>query len=343
VARPRAGVVLLNRNGWADTVECAESVLRSRGIEVRLIICDNGSDDGSPERIAGWARGEVPAAAASPAFRSIVEPPVPKPIPLEERTRREVLAGSSGSTPAAPLVLIRNGENRGFAAGNNPGIRFALDRGCDLVWLLNNDTVVDPDALAAMADELSRCPEAGMCGSVLLRYRDPGRVQALGGSRFNRVLGTTRPVGGGLPLDEALAAASAGRLGAPDYICGASLLLTRRLLEDVGLLSEDFFLYFEEVDLAERARGRYRSVWSPRSRVWHKEGSTAGSSADVRRKAPAADFWSFRSRLAFFRKHLPRRLPLVRALGLAYAGHRLLRGRPANAAAILRSLFARSL
>src|SRR5262249_7356471 len=114
--------------------------------------------------------------------RQLSFPPVGKPIGLVERK-----AGQPYCRDDTPLVLISLDRNQGFATGNNLGLRYALsDPRMSHVWVLNNDTVVDRDALRALIDRLEVESGAGICGSTIVLYHQPDRVQLLGGCSINK-------------------------------------------------------------------------------------------------------------------------------------------------------------
>jgi hypothetical protein len=95
------------------------------------------------------------------------------------------------------------------------------------------------------------------------------------------------------------------------YVSGASMLVSKRFLETVGLMEESYFLYFEEIDWAQRAAGRFKFVYAPGSIVYHKEGGAIGSSGSGRRRSPQSFFWLTRSRLLFTAKYHPEAVPSV--------------------------------
>ncbi len=301
-------IILVNWNGWADTIECLESVFRSRDCTYRVVVVDNASTDDSCDRIVAWAEGRLEAAPRSAALRSLSFPPVPKPLPYV------VHAGDGPVTPrrrdgSPSLALIRNTTNGGFAAGVNTGLRHVLAAPeTRYAWLLNNDTVVAPDALAQLVGRMEEAPGAGMCGSTVRYYAAPSTVQALGGARYNKWLGATwhlRPAAGGgfaarAPVERRLS-----------YVLGASMLVSRRFLEDVGAMSEEYFLFFEELDWAIRARGRYTLAFAPDSVVYHKEGASIGTSGDPRRRSAMAECFLVANRLRLTRKFYPLALPTV--------------------------------
>jgi GT2 family glycosyltransferase len=177
----RAFIILLNWNGWGDTIECLESLFRSDFPDYRVIVCDNGSDDGSIAMIKAWAEGRLDAFPALGPLRSLSFPPVAKPVKYLEYTKQEAEQGGDGDRESR-LIIINNAANLGFAAGNNVALRYILARNDFYhVWLLNNDTVVQPDTLSRMVERMNEKSGAGMCGSTIHFYGRPDRVQALGG------------------------------------------------------------------------------------------------------------------------------------------------------------------
>ena len=280
----RPAVLLLNWNGWADTVECLESVFRHVPPETRVIVCDNGSTDHSLDYLRAWAEGRLSLwLPRSHPLRALSWPPVPKPITHCQYDRKQAEQGGQGRE-AARLVLIDNGANLGFAGGNNVGLRYLLAQGgIDGVWLLNNDTVIAPGALEALLARMSEQPRSGMCGSTLLRYDRPQRVQARGGGWYCKWLGLPWHIG---QLGRATDAVDRQRVERwMNYVVGASLCVSREFLEQVGLMTEDYFLYFEEADWARRARGRYALAFAPGSVVYHKVGRSVGTSSLPHRKS----------------------------------------------------------
>lgn len=174
---------------------------------------------------------------------------------------RDELRAGVGATP-----LLQSGKNLGFAGGNNLGIRHALDRDADYVWILNPDTVVEPDALERLVQTMARFAEAGIVGSRLLRG-DDGTTLLFNGGMIDWSRGG-KPVLPDMGKPEKDATATA--IAPIDYATGASMLVRRQLIEEIGVLPERYFLYFEETDFNTRAR---RAGWNvllePRSRVLH--------------------------------------------------------------------------
>jgi len=328
-------VLILNWNEWGDTIECLESVFRSDYPNYRVVVCDNGSQNASLEYIAAWAEGRLDALVApTHPLRSLTFPPVPKPLPVARLECATAEAGGPDGAATARLVLISVGQNRGYAGGNNVGLRYALARNdFSYVWLLNPDTVVAPDALSKMVAEMDAVSSAGLCGSTILLYDNPGRVQALGGATFYKWLAVTPPIGGSQPVTQPIAA---DRVRAQlAMILGASALVSKRFLHEVGLMSEDYFLFFEEMDWATRARNRYTLAYAPESRVYHRQGHSTGLGVSFRTRSVLAEHHMARSRLLFTRKYYPRARITVSLTLLAIALCRILLGQWAQAKAVL--------
>jgi len=331
VTASRTCVVLLNWNGWQDTIECLESLFRLRGEEYRVVVCDNASSDDSVDKIGLWAQGKLETGATNAKLSGVISPPVAKPIKYAVLTRREAESGAVDMQ--VPLTLIQTGGNLGFAGGNNVGLRFALrDPNCQYFWLLNNDTVAAPRALTAMLDLMRNQPEVGLCGSLTLSYHDPEVVQAQGGHRYRR---WTARVLRAPALEVRALSATPPRM---DYVNGASMLASRRFLETVGLLEESYFLYFEELDWAMRARGRFALGYAPQSVIYHKEGASIGSSTDRRTRSVVSDQYLARSRVLFTRRFFPWALPSVLAWTSFAALYRMICGDTKRAQAMMSAL-----
>jgi hypothetical protein len=312
-------VIILNWNGWKDTIECLESVSRLNHRDVRVVVCDNASTDGSLSKVKKWATGELLAGCANTQLSRLSLPPFPKPIPYLELTREQAESGAANSD--ARLVLIQNGANLGFAGGNNVGVRYVLgDAACQFFWFLNNDTVVEPDALSAMVRLMRHQREIGLCGSLNLSYYNPRYVQAEGGKLYCHW--TARVHSPPLRMVEELDSDPVPM----DFVLGASMLATRAFLEGVGLMEESYFLYFEELDWATRAKGKFKLGYARESVIYHKEGATIGSNSDRRKRSLLSDKYLSRNRVLFTKRFLPWALPSVLGSVLLAAAHRFFLG-----------------
>ena len=304
-------ILILNWNNAKDTVDCLEAVFKSDYPDYAVVCLDNGSTDDSEEKIRQWASG---AGLKWVGYS-------------REQARR---GGQPQEETRTRLIFISNGENLGYAGGNNIGLEFALARGdMRYAWVLNNDTLPEAGALRSL---VSCCRETGvgMAGAKLLYTYDPGVLQMAGGCRLSPLTGNASPVAGGRADD--------GKWDAPfdlDSVCGASVLLKKEVLEAVGAFDERYFLYWEDADWSMRARrAGFRLVYCPAARVLHKEGGTLGGAGNAR-----ADYYWVRNGLYFARKFYPGLLPLVPFSYMAkYTVIRMFRRWPLNLPAFFSGL-----
>ncbi|MDD2582600.1 MAG: glycosyltransferase family 2 protein [Desulfuromonadaceae bacterium] len=335
----RVYIIVVNWNGWGDTVECLESLMRLEGAHFRVVVCDNASSDASLKHIADWAEGSLDAYVPDGNMvRHYSYPPVKKPLDWVEYDRQGAESGGRKDVDP-PLVLIRTGDNLGFAGGNNIGLRYALARDdFDYVWLLNNDTVVEPQTLASLLSRMAAKPTAGMCGSTILRYHEPQRIDACGGGNYCKWIGLPWHIGRTRRVDKVPGPGGAERW--MNYVVGASLLVSRQFLKDIGLMCEEYFLYFEETDWAIRSRGRYTLAYAPESVVYHKIGASIGTRTDPREKSLLCDYYNIRNRIYFTRKFYPYALVTIYAILLLSIVVRLICGQWKRAVMIARLMAA---
>jgi len=151
-------------------------------------------------------------------------------------------------------------------------------------------------------------PDAGMCGSTVPYYHQPDRIWALGGAAYNKWLAWPYCIGLNSSIRDDRSAQEVERRLA--YIAGASMLVSRDFLNNVGLMEEKYFLYFEELDWITRSRGRYRLAYAPESVVYHKVGASTVKTGPAEGIA-AANYYMVRSALLYAGRYTPLALPLV--------------------------------
>lgn len=197
------------------------------------------------------------------------------------------------------LEIIQTGANLGFAGGNNVGIRYALEQGADYVWLLNNDTTVDPNALSVLVAMMEQDGRVGMVGSKILYYADPKMLWYAGAELDPRH--PHRLHHRGLREEDRGQYDEARETG---YVTGCSLLARREMMAEVGLLDDSLFLYFEDADWSARAaRVGWKLFYTPGSVVRHKESVSSGGAA-----SPRLVYYTARNRLYFVRRNFPAKL-----------------------------------
>lgn len=221
--------------------------------------------------------------------------------------------------------LIHGHGNVGYAAGNNLAADWLLDQGAEVLWVLNPDTRVTGGALGAVLD--------------IRRHGE----RAVGATA---VAGADRPARPGFGVLDLWTGQSGhytpGAAGDPrklTYVAGHSLVVTRPAWEDLGGLCDDFFLFYEEADLAVRCRRLGIPLAElPAPTVTHAGGATTGATTDLARKSTLTYFHASRSCMIFFRRHYRRRLPVAVTARLGYAAKVLLRGGSGAAGAVLRGM-----
>jgi GT2 family glycosyltransferase len=330
-------IVVLQHGHWRDTVACLQSLVPAVTADLaRIIVVDNASGDDSVARLHAWIGGTLPALP-----RPVHDTVAPHWWPLSGAgTTWHVL--TTPPTPPTDLTtwtLIPLPSNDGFASGMNAGIRVALaDPAVDAVWLLNNDTVTTVASVASVRDALeSASPTVGQFGTTVCYYDRPTIVQSVGWCRWNSWLATTTRVHDGASLSQPLSRTPR----APGYVYGASWILRAAALRDVGLLSEDGFLYGEELDWSCRASDRWQTILVAEALVWHREGATIGAGVEaVAARTELTDLCGISARLRLTRRFFPQRLPAVYSSLFGVVLNRLRRGDPRRAAAVARLVLA---
>lgn len=333
--RPGVAIVLLNFNGWRDTLACIESLFASSTGFRQIVVADNASRDGSLDALAAGMEDIASRHAARWADWH-----AGAPLTMARCSRHEVEAGHGRDVG---LVLLDNGANLGFAGGNNPALRLALRTpGTAWFWLLNNDTEVRPDTLGALLAACAQRPDVDLWGATVLYHQHPEQVQALGGGAMRRLTAETWHLHAFEPtaLDRFRQPACVAEVERHmDYVLGASMFASRAWLERVGLLDDRYFLYCEELDWARRGRQQgLRLGYAPDAVVLHKEGASIGT--DPSGGSVLSVFHLLRSRLIFTRLHLGPLLLTVLARALWESLKFLLKRRPAAAGAALRGTLA---
>lgn len=202
------------------------------------------------------------------------------------RAQREVLVG---------VARVDTGDNLGYAAGNNRGIELALERGADAVLLVNPDLRVEPDTIERMVAVLRDHPDVGIVGP---RVRNGGSRPATiwfdGATVDLDGAGASAHVNSGVEFHRV--ADDVGIVDT-DYVTGAAMLVRREVFDDVGLLPERYFLYFEETDFNVRAHRRgWRLLVDPTARVVHYQRSYE------RVPTPRYVYYYVRNRIVFGRR-----------------------------------------
>lgn len=168
------------------------------------------------------------------------------------------------------IELIENTENLGFAGGNNVGIRYALEQGFTHVMLLNNDTEVEPDFLGEMVRSFNQNPGLGVVQPLILFMHDPKKIWSAGG-KWIPALGRAITLGDRHPICD-----YRFKKSQLDWATGCCMLISREALLKTGLLNEQYFAYFEDVEWSLRFRKvGFRIALAEKAIVCHEAGASS--------------------------------------------------------------------
>lgn len=191
------------------------------------------------------------------------------------------------------VEIVANSHNLGFSGGFNVGLRYALDHGADYIFMINNDTFVEPGILDELVVHVEK-PGVGMASPKIYYADEPNRIWTVGGNKHPWTLEMTDK--GEKQLDHGQWEDVIER----DYLIGCALLIKRTMLEQVGFLDTGYYpIYYEDADLSLRAReAGYRLLMVPSAKMWHKVSASGGGN-----DAPRVRYLMARNSLRFFRKH----------------------------------------
>ena len=189
--------------------------------------------------------------------------------------------------------VIQSGENRGYAAGNNVGIRYAMAQGADYVCVLNNDVEVKPDFLQKMVSYMEADPKAGMAGPVVYEFAERNIIQSAGCTITIGLGKTSSPLQGKNRNEIEKEAVKYC-----DGLSGSCLLVRKEVLEKAGLIPENYFLFFEEMEWCVKIRKQgYKLVVIYASEIYHKGSATLNKTGTVRK------YYLARNQVLFVRRN----------------------------------------
>lgn len=191
----------------------------------------------------------------------------------------------------ANLIYVWSSKNLGFAGGNNLGIQHAKG---DYLLFLNNDTEITAGFIQILRDELDSHPEIGLLSPLILYYEDKRKIQYAGYTPMNYATGRNRGIGA-MEDDEGQYDNTTAETG---YCHGAAMICRRKDLERVGLIPENFFLYYEELDWCEQfKRAGLKIGFTGKAKIYHKESMSVG------KESPLKTYFMVRNRWLFIRRN----------------------------------------
>lgn len=247
VTDKEVAIIILNWNAYDDTLECLKSLEHLTYPYFHVFLVDNASQDGSFDKLQqDYKNGKL----------------------------------------NVPITFIQTGANLGFAGGNNVAIKEAYNQGYQYFWLLNNDTVVHPNALTPLVETLEKDRQVGIVGSKIYYY-GTNKIWFAGG-KVNTWTGTTKHIG--IKEEDV---GQYDEIKEVDYITGCSLCFRKETLETVGYMVEDYFLYYEETDWNLKASNNgLKIIYNPRSVIYHKVSISSGGESNP---SPYVAFYDIRN------------------------------------------------
>lgn len=271
-------IITINYNNSNDTLEMLESVIENL-YDIEIIIVDNNSCEEDFNHLLNEIRYSY----------SYVE--------YKNNCQFNMLKIEKSN-----ITIIRSKYNGGFAYGNNIGINFAnLKLVFDYFWFLNNDVILKNNALFSLIEYSKKNNDQVALGSTILEYYTPSIIQCAGGVYFNKYTTHTKYNYKGEKLDfiEKLV-----EIDDFDFILGCAIFASKEIINKIKGFSTDYFLYFEELDLAQKLKKiKVRQVWVKESCIYHKGGCSIGSKSIVHKKSYISEYHEDKSCLVYLSKH----------------------------------------
>jgi len=288
---PLVSIIVLNWNGWKGTIECLESIYKNNYPNYDVILVDNASSDDSITKIKDYCNGKLTVKSDYFNYN-----PKNKPLSIVEYTEKEIKSIEKNNNLKYDLTLIKNYENYGFAEGNNIGIRYALiNLNPDYILLLNNDTVVDKEFLNELVKIAVEDQKIGFAGPKTYYYDFNGKNDVINfaGGKLSLWNGEAAHIG----LNE-VDRGQYEEIKDVNYVEGSCLLVKSEMIRKIGILDISYFTYWEEIDWCMRGyKEGYKSIYTPKSRIWHKV-----SSSDI---SGVKNYYLTRNRIFFMKKYAP--------------------------------------
>jgi GT2 family glycosyltransferase len=269
--RYKVAIIILNWNGWQDTLECLESLLKIKTGNFNITVVDNNSQDGSVEIIEQYIESKYNAKLTNIDSTDL-----------------------SVRTISNDINIIKNDHNYGFAAGNNIAIRYILDYfQTEYILLLNNDIVVSEGFLPEMISVMDANGKIAFGGPKIYYYSYNGRkdiIDFAGG-----IVDMNRGLSYHIGFNE-IDNGQYDKVTEVDYVEGSCIIIRAAVIRKIGPFQDRYFAYWEDADLCFRAKeAGYLSVYIPKAVIWHKV-----SAAD---RGGIKDYYLSRNRLMFMKSH----------------------------------------
>jgi GT2 family glycosyltransferase len=303
-------VVIPSFNHADDAIICLESLRKAVATPAKVVLVDDASTDNAVHRIAAWGRSSG--------------------IPFDVVSPEELGARKNSSSW---LTIVSSKTNSGFSVSCNIGLRFVRDHtDAPFAFLINNDAAVSPSYFSDLAAGIANAPNTGLATGTI--YEWDQRTVWYAGGRFNPLRAVA---------EHFLEVPSNGAARTTEFVCGCTMLISRAVLQTVGLLPECYApCYCEDADYSLMAqRAGFALTYVPNAKAFHRVGSSLGRKT----QSPQVIYWFNRNRGYAMRRNFS---GWRRAGGIAYlvvtkptrALWEVLHGRPRSGAAFIRGTLA---
>ena len=229
-------VIVLNYNGFFDTMECISSFHKTVSVEqvdYQILVVDNHSTDNS---------------------FSLFQDNLPESV-----------------------ILLQSPRNAGYAYGNNVGIKYALEHGADYICILNNDTIVIENFLGPCINLLKKNDQTAFVGPMLMNFND-NLVQSTGG-RLSIIMGKSYGLNDNIPIN-----LIREDIIECDVVYGAAMVFKSSLIQTIGLIPENYFLFYEETEWCYKARQLgFKNYILTKTKIIHKRSKSLKNLSDMQR------------------------------------------------------------
>jgi N-acetylglucosaminyl-diphospho-decaprenol L-rhamnosyltransferase len=288
-------VIIVGFKNYADISKCLRSLQRLEPHPTfDVFIAENGGEEGLRGLLAALSKGDLGC---------ISLPSATVPTAAGQTGPVHIFALAREGSGQARVYIAEMEDNLGYAGGVNAWLRPLLgESGWSAAWILNPDTEPFPDTLAALS-AAARGRDKGMIGSCIVSASNPQKI-ASQGLEWRPWTATVRAVGRGGDVASGGGFAKVESLiSAPS---GASIYVTRSLVEKIGLMNDDYFLYFEDLEWGLKAKAVGQLAYCHEARVRHQQGTTIGSSSNRRDRSSLSTYLLSRNLILFVRRNFPR-------------------------------------
>lgn len=252
----KVSIILVNYNGYIDTVECVKSLKDIAYDNYEIIIVDNGSAEDFLKLKKTYIEDDV--------------------------------------------IVINSGDNLGFSGGNNVGIKYAIENKTDYILLLNNDTIVESDFLNYMVDDCLNNNDNIVVANKIMYLKEKSKIWYGGGS-FSSI--TSRTIAYGINEEDI------GKCNLKmkvSFASGCCMLIPVEVIQNIGFMNEEFFLYCEDTDYCQRIQNAgYMIIYEPKSKIYHKVSASTNKITGVQ------TYYLVRNKLYIVKKYIKTRYKFI--------------------------------